>query len=203
MGLAPLALPTGRPDVDLDAVRERREAERARRAATNPFAEPSGQRRSMSAPRALAGALVSTEYEAAAFPTPRPASGRARTSNVRPRQRAARRIDTDRTQQIVALYTSPDEPTMAQIGQRLGCSRKVVAAALAKAGVKTRQRGTPRDDARARRAVELYTSPEQPTLRDIADRLGCSHQTVAVDLRRAGIVLRSRGYRSKNAQEDA
>lgn len=58
---------------DPDVVRERREAARAALAAKNPFAAPSGQPRTKSTARLHGAALVSTEYEKAAFMTPPPA----------------------------------------------------------------------------------------------------------------------------------
>jgi transcriptional regulator with XRE-family HTH domain len=68
-----LALPNGRPAADMDALRERREAERAALAAKNPFAQPSGLPRTLSTSRLHSGALHNPEYEKASFATPPPA----------------------------------------------------------------------------------------------------------------------------------
>ncbi|GAB6938342.1 LacI family DNA-binding transcriptional regulator [Isoptericola variabilis] len=178
VGLAPLALPTGRSDVDLDAVRERREAEKARRAATNPFAQPSGQPRSMSASRALAGALVDTEYEKAAFTTPPPAPIASEEVPVptpkptfetfekpaprrgpRPGQsKASREI---RNRQIVALYVSADEVlTMQDVADRVGVSLSTVSNVLKAAGVEVRRRQAAKPTPPSKIAERLAARPD-------------------------------------------
>ncbi|MFD6178091.1 MULTISPECIES: hypothetical protein [unclassified Isoptericola] len=145
-----LTLPTGRTPADLDALRERREAEAARRAATNPFAQPSGQPATKSTSRLHGAALVSTEYEKAAFTTPPPALI-DRTEEVpvptqKPARRGPRSGETResreiRNRQIVTLYTSTEEVlTMQEVADRIGVSQATVSAVLKGAGVEVRGR---------------------------------------------------------------
>ena len=167
------ALPAARPAADLDALLERREAERARRAATNPFAQPSGQPRSASASRALSTALVNPEYEKAAFTTPPPAVVRTEEvpmpTQTPPRRRGPRPGESKasreiRNRQIVALYTSADEVlTMQEVADRIGISQATVSAVLKTAGVEVRSRQTAMPTPPSKVAARVAARPAAAT----------------------------------------